>query len=96
MTLADTAPASSAPRSGAGLRPGSLPGAARLPPPSFVRALRPDKLGVLVGILGVVAALSPFATFRANRIVSGASQSIAEDAQHPADKGSKPALDVTH
>lgn len=40
--------------------------------------LRLDKLGVLLAVLAVVAALSPFATFRANRIVAGQSRSIVE------------------
>jgi osmoprotectant transport system permease protein len=40
--------------------------------------LRPDKLGVLVALLAVGAAVSPFATFKANRIVAGSPQSIAD------------------
>jgi len=40
--------------------------------------LRPDKLGVLVALIAVGAAMSPFATFKANRIVSGTPQSLAD------------------
>lgn len=39
---------------------------------------RVDKLGVLVGLLAVLSLLSPFATFRANRIVAGTSQALTE------------------
>ncbi|MGV8839986.1 MAG: ABC transporter permease [Bauldia sp.] len=38
--------------------------------------IRVDKLGVLVGLVAIGAAVSPFASFKANRIVAGASQSI--------------------
>jgi osmoprotectant transport system permease protein len=35
-----------------------------------------DKLGVLIAVLAVIAALMPFAAFRANRIVAGVSKSV--------------------
>ena len=35
-----------------------------------------DKLGVLIAVLAVSAALMPFAAFRANRIVAGVSKSV--------------------
>ena len=37
-----------------------------------------DKLGVLIALIAVVAALMPFAAFRANRIVAGISKGIFE------------------
>ncbi len=46
--------------------------------------LRPDKLGVLVGLIAVGAVVSPFATFKANRIVSGIPQSMTDALPGPA------------
>lgn len=37
-----------------------------------------DKLGVLIAVIAVIAALMPFAAFRANRIVAGESKGIFE------------------
>jgi osmoprotectant transport system permease protein len=42
------------------------------------RRLAVDKLGVLIAIIAVAAALLPFAAFRANRIVAGQGRSIFE------------------
>ncbi|MCC6737230.1 MAG: ABC transporter permease [Bauldia sp.] len=41
-------------------------------------SLRPDKVGVLVAVIAAAAAASPFATFKANRIVAGAPRSLFE------------------
>jgi osmoprotectant transport system permease protein len=48
--------------------------AASAPPPRIAV----DKLGVLVALIAVVAAVMPFAAFRANRIVVGVSKGIFE------------------
>lgn len=41
-------------------------------------AVRLDRLGVVVALMALAAALAPFATFRANRIVAGEGRTIVE------------------
>ena len=45
---------------------------------SASRRFAVDKLGLLIALIAVVAALMPFAAFRANRIVAGVSKGIFE------------------